>query len=679
MAESTYWATEKTPNIVNACSEKIEQYFRFLQQSGRLELYRRSYRTYYAPGILGGTVNFTGQQGELVQISVNDYRALLKHLHTLTTSERPSFQCRASNTDHKSMAQTILGQGLVDYYLREKDLETYLKNAVEIALIYGEGFISVIWNPTMGEEYGADPETGAVIYQGDIAYKCYSPMELVRDFTKPSPLYHDWNLTIDWQNKYELAAKNENQAEQIVKLTDETYLFDGIDTLRESRRTMYSAFDTDDIPIFNFYHKPSAALPNGRLVTFLCEEILLFDGPAPYRDVPVYRVSAGEWLGTPFGYTVGYDLMPPQQMTDALHSTTCTNENAFGVQNIWAQKGDVPDVSSIAGGMNLFLSQTKPEALQLTQTPAEIFTYMEILDGKKAQLSGINEVVQGAPKGDMSGSAMALLTAQAIKFSMDLQMSYTKLFEACGTATLERLRVFGNVPRVAAIVGKANKQYMREFIGDDIAEVNRVLVDQGNPILNTMAGKANLADQLLKTGLITTPEQYITVITTGRVEPLYENLQSELMLIRQENELLNEGQNPAVLATDNPLLHIKEHATVANSPEARTNPAIMQAYTMHLQQHIDVWRTLDPDLANMLGIPAPPPLLSGAPAGVPGGLPSGEGQMPQGGTKEIAESSKVGPDAVQAAKKVKQPNLPSLPPGTPPQYQEAAQSSGMVQ
>jgi len=674
-----YWAAAPSDEIANRCAEKASQYFKYLQQSGRLDMWRKMYYAYYGPALSGTQANFSGEQGELTLITINQIRSLLSNLLTLTTSQTPAYDCRTTNTDHKSQSQAILGKNLIDYYLREKKLKSYMNAATEFALLYAEGFVTVPWNATAGEQYGVDPDTGAMISEGEIEYRAFGPMDYVRDFTKDSPFDHAWGIPIEWVNKYEIAAKYPDQAERILKLTDKTDLFDGMDTFRESRRQMFGTFDTDEIPLFTFYHRPTDALPQGRMVMYLSDDITLFDGPIPYKDVPVYRIAAGEWRGTPFGYTVGFDLLPVQEMYDSLNSTVCTNQNTFGVQNIWCQTGDVMEPSTLAGGLRLLSSKTPPMPLQLTKTAPETFQYITALGAVMETLSGINSVARGNPERDMSGAAMALLQSTAIQFSAYLQSSYAGLLEDCGTATLDRLRVFAKVPRVAAIAGKSNQSYMIDFVGDDISTVNRVLVDMGNPLMNTTAGKMNLADKLLETGMITTGEQYIMVLTTGQLEPLYENQQSELMLIRKENELIGEGQTPQAMITDNPLIHIKEHSVVANSPEARKNPQIMQAFTAHVQQHIMLWKGgvdpatgqmipgMDPDLANMLGIPPPPmqmmpgmmpPMDQGA---SPSGAPNAQGLTP------AAQAMNPTNPATQEANKVNPPKMPKPPAGTPAQ------------
>jgi hypothetical protein len=112
---------------------------------------------------------------------------------------------------------------------------------------------------------------------------------------------------------------------------------------------------------------------------------------------------------------------------------------------------------------------------------------------------------------------------------------------------------------------------------------------------------------------------YIQVITTGRLEPMYEGTQAEAMLIRSENERLAKGEMIQAMITDAHPTHVLEHKIVASSVEARQNPQIMAALTAHMQQHIDLFKALgsDPLFAQMLGLPIPP----APPAPPPGANP----------------------------------------------------------
>ena len=61
-----------------------------------------------------------GRNGNLAMIKVNHYRNFAQHLLNLTTSQRPSPQPIAANTDAKSQEQAVLAKGILDYYSREK-------------------------------------------------------------------------------------------------------------------------------------------------------------------------------------------------------------------------------------------------------------------------------------------------------------------------------------------------------------------------------------------------------------------------------------------------------------------------------------------------------------------------------------------------------------------------------
>src|SRR5690606_13663300 len=105
----------------------------------------------------------------------------------------------------------------------------------------------------------------------------------------------------------------------------------------------------------------------------------------------------------------------------------------------------------------------------LTQTPPEIFNFMTQIERLMETISGVNSVARGNPEASLkSGAALALVQSMAIQFSQNLQRAYAQLIEDLGTSTINILKDFAAVPRVAAIAGKSNRPMMREFVGDDL-------------------------------------------------------------------------------------------------------------------------------------------------------------------------------------------------------------------
>jgi hypothetical protein len=653
-----YWASVEEKEIADNMMEKVEGYYRFISSSGRLELYRRSYMYYYRARQTGARVNQAGTQGELMAISVNNFRNFLVHLETLTTQQRPAFEPKAINTDVKSQAQTILASNLLEYYMTQKRLERVINETVKTGLLFGEGFLSVGWDPSSGKEYG-QTATGAVIYEGDLTYRSYMPLDVIRDFTATRQNDQAWCILREFQNKHDLAAKFPEMAEDILSVS-----LDSEDMIRVSSMNSSIDDDYDNIPVYTLVHKPTPALPQGRYTQIVSNRTVLVDGPLPYSEMHVYRLAPDDEQGSIFGFTPAFDLLPIQEAQDALYSAVITNQLTNAVQNIAMPIGCNINTSQLNGGLNVWEYDPKigkPEAINLTATPPEVFNMISILDRVGETLSGVNGVARGQPEASLkSGAALALVQSMAVQFSQHLQRSYVQLLEDVGTATIDILKQFAAVPRVATIVGKSNRPLMREFTGEDLEGISRVTVDMGNALTRTLAGKVNLAETFIQQGYVDSPDQYMQVIATGRLEPVVQAKQSQNLLIKGENELLSEGVPQRVLATDDHSLHIAEHSVILNNPEVRDDPnsPVVIATLEHIQEHLNMMN--DPKIAQLTAIlhkeQAP---QTGMPAAV---------------TPAAQQLNPVQP-GMQEAQGVNMPNAPQMPANTDPRSAEAIQQS----
>jgi len=638
MKNNKYFAADEAEKTIATLYGKADDWFKSYVANRYLDKLKKSYCAYH--GILDGEdheISAVGEQGELMKINLNHFRNLATHTIRMITATRPSFQARSVNTDVKSTIQTTLANNLLDYYMRDKRLERRLKKAVEYAVVFGSGYIKMDWNATSGEVYDyIEPEPdldedgmpltnedgdyvdhdGNVkepmpIYEGDVVFKNLTPFDVVLDGSKSDPDDHDWVICRTFKNKYDIARKYPEFADKIVNLETKSDMFG------------YSFFgskfnETTDIPVYEFYHRKSEAIPEGRYLLYLENNIILDDTPLLYNEIPIYSLYSGTYLGTPFGYTTMFDILPIQEAMNMLHSTVLTNQNAFGVQNIWVPEGSNLNVNQLSGGLNILsgMPNSEPKPLNLTATPPEIFNYMKILESQGEILTAVNSVVRGNPEASLgrSGTALALVQSQALQYVSGLQQEYIQLIEDVGTGLVNLIKNFAKTPRIMAISGKTNKTEMREFRGDDLSGINRVIVDVGNPLANSTAGRVQIAEQLMQMKPEEfSIEQYMNVISTGKLENMTESLSNEYTLIKLENEKLVEGEQGEVMAiaTDDHQLHIKEHKYVLNDPDLRKDNELVKKVLNHIQQHIDLLRNTDPQMLGMFGQqslqPPPPP------------------------------------------------------------------------
>lgn len=647
-----YFAAQEPEKTAANLLKKSETFFNTLNSNRYLDKIRDMYRYYYGnfngDGNDSHEITFTGEQGELVRLPVNHFRNLARHMYNMITANRPTLEARAINSDYKSLSQTYLANGILDYYMREKGLEDRIYDAVEMAVVLGSSFLKMEWNATAGETYDIDPETGAPVNEGELEFSLLSPLDVVVDGTKESWSQQEWVLARTFVNRFNLIAKYPDLEEKIRAIPAKN-------AQSQYRVNIFSNDDTDDIPVYEFFHKKTEAMPEGRYLLFLSDDCILLDLDMPYRGIPVFHLSPSTIMGTPYGYTDMFDVFPIQEAMNSMYSAIMTNNNAFNVQNLFVQRGADLSVAQLSGGLNVVEGNAKPEPLQLTATAPETFNFLNILVQASETITGVSSVTRGQPEASLrSASALALVQSMSLQFVSGFQKNYVKFLERVGTSLIEILKDFAQTPKLIALVGKNKQPYLKEFTGDMIKDVKRVVVDVGNPLARTTAGRVQMAEQLAQMQLIKNPQQYFMVIETGRIDTMIEGDLSDLMLIKRENEWLLEGKDVFAALLDKHSIHIMEHQSVINDPELRQNPELLAKVQAHIQEHIDILRTADPDLLSLIG--QQPLQNPQAPQEVPPMTPPGEQPVPgPAGSPADQMSQMTGGVQAQAPREVEVP------------------------
>ncbi|MBA57904.1 MAG: hypothetical protein CMQ40_01885 [Gammaproteobacteria bacterium] len=668
-----YWAAKPDDEFASDLKDAIIRYYRQMDATGRSEVWRRSVRTYYGLDSEGSwrnssAITYGGEQGELVMLRVNHYRNLIQHMLTMTTASRPSFSARAMNDDQRSLAQARIAEGLIDYYLDEYNLEHDSVRAVEFALVFGEGWLSLTWDTEKGDQYGVEqvPVTGddglpvvdemgmpvmreRIVYSGDISTYVSGPMDVVRDIAKRDNT-HDWLAQRMMVNRYDLMERYPDRADDIENMEakpadSEALLFDYVNS--------YATTESEDIiPVYYFYHKPTEALPLGRFA-IMAGDILLHSGRMPYSDIPIYPLIPSVQFNTSSGYSGNWDLLALSQAMDSLITTAMTNHEAFGVQNVLVPYGSDIEVNDLSGGLRMVqfnAAAGEPKPLELLSISQHTYQMMGQITEMMETLSGVNSVARGNPEKNLdSGAALALVHSMAIQYNNGLQRSYGRMMEKAVTGLVRMLQQYASTPRLAEVLGANERPNLIEFTGDDIASVRRVKVDLSSPLLRTAAGRVQLADRLLERQAITA-QQYLDVVATGRLNPILDGPRAELSLIKSENDLLSNGVEVRATPMDNHRLHIQEHKVILADPELRFNDELVGVILSHIKEHVRMAQE-HPEIM----------LLTGQEP-VPGSeLPPEQGNVPEGAAPAMGgpdeEAAALGEDPTRA----KMPEMPKNP------------------
>jgi hypothetical protein len=624
--DNRFWAAAPIEEIADEIEAKFDEYKKWLVTSGYGGRIKITYDTFYGFNE-DGTLTITRDDEEVARIRVNHFKSLVRRLHILVTESKLSFTARSRNSDSKSSIESDLAKGIVEYYNDEKCMNETLSESVLGALIMLEYYVYCPWSYSEGFELGVDGSQ--VVKTGDQRFITFSPFDVAKcTISKESP----WHIVREKVNKFDLASQYPDFAFEIQA--------SGIDEDPNDIQTIITSDDEEDFTYkYTFMHRRTPSLPEGRLVEICAGQVLL-DQTMKYAKVPLFRITAGDFLQTVYGDSPTVELVPLQEAINSLYSGTVTNNLNNSVQLIWSADPNLT-TRKLSDGQTLVTSASPPQALNLTGSAAENFKMLELMKADQQLLSGVNDIARGAGNPNIKTSGgQALYIAQAIQYVSHLQKSYAKLAGDVGTCLIDNIKKFCPEEMTAYIVGDSKKGQIKTFKAADLMDVERVSVDLGNPMTQTVSGRHELMQSWQQYGVITNPKQVISFLATGNLDQEIESDFSNSVLIKSENEMLRKGQTPVIMLTDLHAEHIVGHNKIYSDPIERENPQLAAIGLAHMMDHINMMKAVPPELAAVLsGQPMPPP--------PPPGMPPAPGQGPN--------------PTIDTAR------MPSPPEGTPPE------------
>lgn len=636
-SEHEFWLYRSPDRVANKLIEFHTSWYSW-HGSPFKQMWLRNYLAYYSPVIHPSawdtSLIFEGVQGELLRFYTPKARTLIRQLTAVVTKQRMAFKASAQTTGSEVLNEVKLGNALADQIVSTERLDLKGDQLCEGGLVTGVWFTKATWRTDIGEPHVRD-DRGRVIRTGACEISLISPFNVFYNLMLP------WDQ-IPWaecrvkRNRWDLIADFKDMEKEILALpsiAEEKGPYSWVDSNLD---------DEDLVYVYEFYHKPSPAIPKGLMMIYCDDQTIFYHGNNPYGGIPIEPNIPEAVLDTGLGYAKLTDLAGCQEMFDNSLSSVATNQSQFAVQNVAVPRGANININEI-NGMR-FMSYTPqnvpggglPQALQLSKTAPETFKFTDKLEDLMTDMSYLNGAMTGnLPPGVSSGTAIATLSANSIEFITSISKSYNLCWEKTMLHAVNAYSKFAKIPQNVQIKGKGGQVTHQQFSGSDVGNISGMTLETVNPLMKTFAGRLEIGEKLLTMPQNLWPE-YVSILEGRPLSDIYKGDITEVDLITQENEALEKGEKIPVLATDDHPIHIKKHAELTCDIGNRQNGEFLQNILDHMLEHYEQIKMGDPVLMGIIktgripegGIPMAPPPPPGGAEGPPPDAAKGAG-VPQ--------------------------------------------------
>jgi hypothetical protein len=420
-------------------------------------------------------------------MTVNKMRPLIDGVVGKLTQCAPDSSAVPISSNPVDLMASDEANFIVNHYNRKFDRETQTKERVRWACVCGTSFLKVFWDASHEQIVPQMDATGTEVIGhtsmrvGDVVEQILPAFDIYFDPTAKRDADIRWMIhamvkPLSWfVDKYGEDGK-------LVKPDGQTGTNAGyVDTYLDGTNgngrgwvppSPSNLGNTDTKKqaaiVYEYWEKPTALYPSGRYIVST-NSCLLYAGPWPYKKKDSFPFIPLRWQprsGTPYGYSLGWDLCSLQLTYNRVYSRLIEQfesqkdyilvENLSGVgADAYDNTGDsIDDKNRIYRRINYKRGSHPPAIQRAPGIGSDLFPLLQMLEKDMMDVAGLHDVSQGQASAGTPAESVRLLqrsdNTQHSFIRADIEISASKIKEW----EVSLIEQFAIVPFIGNIQGK---------------------------------------------------------------------------------------------------------------------------------------------------------------------------------------------------------------------------------
>jgi len=504
------------------------------------------------------------------EIKINYTLKNLRFIHAQMSANPPTVVPRPASSDAGDRRKADAADKLIRHALRQYNIPEYVDKLTLNTLLYGYGFIKIVYDPMLGDVDEFDEETGEILMDGDFAISVPHPRNIVLDhqaktWEQVRYLYELIEMSVEeaifrWPEKRDLiiasAAKRRGDGRNLSNVTDDDVV-------------QFWEYHERGMPINGMLGRYTICTDDGQLLEPVRAHPNRFTPPMDKIDkaMKAEAEKMGKvWKPTPptahlpYGYLSDIDVpdcvyaksfveyeVDVQEAINRLDTVTLDNLEAHGVGRMVLPEGaEIADdaISNSPWDIIKISGMQTPHFMEGLQLPPDMSMFRDRLVSGVDEQAGINASMMGQMERETAGFALQYATNQGNLIRRRLFNKYVAVVEWLYKAFINLVRKHWDEPRIIKVLGNEHAFEAMDIKGADVDGGFDFVAEYGSSLsLDPMTRREEIM-QLMpmfeKAGI--DPKTMMRMLKLNELEGMYDMLEMSALRQREIFEEMTETE-----------------------------------------------------------------------------------------------------------------------------------------